>query len=123
MLKLEDVVLTKDVLSENAKRQRSTISQYFSNLECLVDCGRQAKKKLICEECKKEPQRVALVLSEKIHRIERKFRQVEEICASCCGRPFAPECSSLDCPILYTRTKCYRKHQQIELLSKCLDMV
>lgn len=119
LLKFEDVVLTKDILNENQKK-RSTISQYFSNTECIADCGRQAKK-VICDQCKKEPQKVAYVVQSKMRIIERKFRQVEQICQSCCGRQHETTCSSLDCPVLYVRTKRQRKFQQLDFLDDCLE--
>lgn len=123
LLKFEDVILTKDIINDNHyQRKPSTIAQYFSNTECLADCGRQAKK-FICDECKMQPQKVAFVLSRRMQSIERKFRQIEEICQSCCGRRHDTQCSSLDCPILYVRTKRGRKVQQLDLLDECLNLV
>lgn len=118
-MKVEDVVLTKDVMGE---KKRSTISQYFSNTECVIGCGRQAKK-MICDQCKSQPQKVSFVLNTRMQNIERKFRQIEEICQSCCGRQGGTQCVSLDCPILFVRTKRQRKYQHLELLNECLDSV
>lgn len=122
LLKVEDVVLTKDVMGESHPKKRSTISQYFSNTECVVGCGRQAKK-MICDQCKSQPQKVSFVLNTRMQSIGRKFRQIEEICQSCCGRQGETQCASLDCPILFVRTKRQRKCQQLELFNECLDIV
>lgn len=78
LIKFEDVVLTKDVMSDNAKK--STISQYFSNSDCIIGCGRQTKA-CVCDHCKKEPQKMTFVLSSRVQSIERKFRQIEEVCS------------------------------------------
>lgn len=76
LIKFEEVVLTKDVMSDNAKK--STISQYFTNSDCIVNCGRQTKN-VICEDCKKDPQKASFVLSDRMRCIERKFRQIEAV--------------------------------------------
>lgn len=128
LLKFEQVLLTKDVMNDNNNynsnnlKKRSTISQYFSNTDCIIDCGRQTKK-VICDQCKQQPQKVAFVLQSKMQSIERKFRQVELICQSCCGRQFETACTSLDCPILFSRTKRERKFQQLDLLDKAVDLM
>lgn len=123
LLKFEDVVLTKDVITSDNPKKRSTISQYFSNTDCIIGCGRQSKKKAICEQCKKQPQKVSFVLNTRMQSIERKFRHIEQICQSCCGRQNETQCSSLDCPILFVRTKRERKYQQLDHLNECLNLL
>lgn len=100
---------------ENRVAKKSTISQYFSTSTCVCDCGGQTKNG-ICPDClqPKRRQRSALILSDKIYKLERKLQLCEEICRSCFGRAFNIDCTSLDCPVLFMRNRRQRDAREID---------
>ncbi|EDW74045.1 uncharacterized protein Dwil_GK21718 [Drosophila willistoni] len=79
---------------------KSTISQYFSTTNCIIDCGGQTKRG-ICPTCLKQPQRCLATLHDKMARLERSYHLTQQICQACCGRLGNLQCKSLDCPVLY----------------------
>ncbi|CAD7014327.1 unnamed protein product [Ceratitis capitata] len=99
--------------------KKSTISQYFSATNCIVDCGRQTKQG-ICEDCGRQPQRTFVTLYGKMAKIERGYQLVQQICQACCGRVGEINCCSLDCPVLYMTEVKRRDLQQLEHMRKLL---
>ncbi|XP_065368468.1 DNA polymerase zeta catalytic subunit [Calliphora vicina] len=96
----------------NSKSKKSTISQFFSTTNCIVDCGRQTKQG-ICMECSQNSTRSMIVLQSKISKIERSYLSTQHICQACCGRVGDLKCGSLDCPVLYVLEVKRRDLQQI----------
>ncbi|XP_037953294.1 DNA polymerase zeta catalytic subunit [Teleopsis dalmanni] len=92
--------------------KKSTISQYFSTTNCIVDCGRQTKQG-ICSTCSKNPTKSWIQIQWKIAKIERGFHLTQQICQACCGRIGDIACGSLDCPVLYVLEMKRRDLQQI----------
>ncbi|XP_037888398.1 DNA polymerase zeta catalytic subunit isoform X1 [Glossina fuscipes] len=88
------------IVQENDKTKKSTISQFFSTINCVLDCGRQTKHG-ICMECARNAQYSVSVLQMKISKIERGFLTTQQICQSCSGRVGNINCQSLDCPVVF----------------------
>ncbi|KAH8316357.1 hypothetical protein KR067_005684 [Drosophila pandora] len=101
------------------KGTKSTISQYFSTTNCVVECGRQTKAG-ICPECLKNASRCVVVLADKMARLERSYQLTRQICQSCCGRLGELQCNSLDCPVTYVSEGKRRDLQQIGHFRKLL---
>ncbi|KAI1286929.1 DNA polymerase zeta catalytic subunit [Halotydeus destructor] len=84
-----------------AKKQQTTISQYFISGRCPV-CESKSLNGGLCNECTKKCPETGTVLTEKVRRLENKFCGVRKICSSCSGSPNLEQlCSSIDCPILF----------------------
>lgn len=62
----------------NLDKKKSTISAYFSTTDCLVDCGVQTKH-TICDNCRRNPQKCAFLISEKARLIESKYLLVQKV--------------------------------------------
>ncbi|XP_011292459.1 DNA polymerase zeta catalytic subunit [Musca domestica] len=96
----------------NSKSKKSTISQFFSSTNCMVDCGRHTKQG-ICDVCCGNPTRSMIILQAKMSKIEKGYLTTQHICQACCGRVGDLKCSSLDCPVLYVLEVKRRDLQQI----------
>lgn len=94
------------------KTKKSTISQFFSTTNCIVDCGRQTKQG-ICTECSNNPLRSIVVIQSKISKLERAYLTTQHICQACCGRVGDLKCGSLVCPVLFVLESKRRDLQQI----------
>lgn len=104
-----------------ASTKKSTISQYFSTTSCPAECGAQTQTGALCSQCVAAPAQSATLLSEKIAKLDRKYAQLQRVCASCCGRPIADvACQSLDCPVLYMATSCGRQFEEAAYLRQVL---
>ncbi|KAM7346127.1 DNA polymerase zeta catalytic subunit [Cochliomyia hominivorax] len=106
--------------STNTKSKKSTISQFFSTTNCIVDCGRQTKDG-ICPQCSQNSTRSMIVLQTKILKIERSYLSTQYICQACCGRVGDLKCGSLDCPVLYVQEVKRRDLQQIMHFRNLVD--
>ncbi|XP_039483867.1 DNA polymerase zeta catalytic subunit isoform X1 [Drosophila santomea] len=103
-----------------ARGAKSTISQYFSTTNCVIDCGRQTKAG-ICTTCMKNATKCVVVLSDKTARLDRGYQLTRQICQACCGRLGSLQCDSLDCPVLYVLEGKRRELHQIEHWHKLLE--
>lgn len=112
-------VASDKVATVNPFNKKSTISQYFSSTNCVVDCGNQTKHG-ICSDCLKNSQKVVTSIQEKIYNIEKSYESVREICQSCCQRSRNIKCESLVCPVLYVLRIKERETNEILLLRKLL---
>jgi DNA polymerase zeta len=99
--------------------RKGTISQFFSTTSCMI-CEAQSENNL-CINCRSNSQAAALVLTDKILNIEKKFLGVREMCKACCCRNINFKCISLDCPTLYSLTQINRDHQQVTNLREILN--
>lgn len=102
------------------KSKKSTISQFFSTTNCVLDCGRQTKQG-ICSECNLLPSRCMIVLQSKISKLERSYLSTQQICQACCGRVGESKCGSLDCPVLYVLEVKHRDLKQISHYRNLLE--
>ncbi|KAH8372951.1 hypothetical protein KR009_008781 [Drosophila setifemur] len=102
------------------KGAKSTISQYFSTTNCVIDCGRQAFAG-ICTDCLKNASLCVVTLSDKMARLERGYQLTRQICQTCCGRLGDLQCDSLDCPVRYVLEGKRRDLQQIGHFRKLLE--
>ncbi|ALC40814.1 mus205 [Drosophila busckii] len=103
----------------NRGSAKSTISQYFSSTNCIVDCGAHTKSG-ICQQCAKQPAKCVVTLHSKLAQLERGYRLSQQICQACCGRLGQLQCGSLDCPVLYVLEVKRRELQQAPLINKLL---
>uniref|UniRef100_A0A1B0A7J0 DNA polymerase zeta catalytic subunit n=1 Tax=Glossina pallidipes TaxID=7398 RepID=A0A1B0A7J0_GLOPL len=108
------------IVQENDKTKKSTISQFFSTINCVLDCGRQTKHG-ICLECARNARGSVSVLQMKISKIERGFLTTQQICQSCSGRVGNINCQSLDCPVVFVTEVKRRDLKQVTYLRKLLD--
>ena len=87
---------------------QGTISQYFGTLNCPV-CGEMTQQ-IICANCRKDPQKICVVLGANMQKSERIHSQFSQVCFSCMGRQDRDlPCQSLDCPVLYRLTRATRE--------------
>ncbi|XP_034102434.1 DNA polymerase zeta catalytic subunit [Drosophila albomicans] len=96
----------------NRGSAKSTISQYFSTTNCIIDCGRQTKAG-ICSDCARNPSKCVVTLHARLAQLERGYRLTQQICQACCGRLGDLQCGSLDCPVLYVLEVKRRELQQM----------
>ncbi|XP_066587967.1 DNA polymerase zeta catalytic subunit isoform X2 [Prorops nasuta] len=87
---------TINKLGEN---KRLKICQFFNSATCSV-CEKHSTSD-ICSNCEAYPNQTLVILHEKQRYLERSYYNINAICHSCVGRQDDPECSSLDCPVLY----------------------
>ncbi|KAG5682944.1 hypothetical protein PVAND_012261 [Polypedilum vanderplanki] len=99
--------------------RKGTISQFFNTTNCAV-CETPCENNL-CNVCQKNSQAAALVLTDKIFRIERKYMGVKEMCKACCCRNINFKCISLDCPTLFSLTQINRDYEQVVHLRRILS--
>lgn len=60
--------------------KKSTISQYFATMSCVV-CS-QLTADGICVTCQQQPQKVAIVLGDKIRLWERTYTNIKKVCSA-----------------------------------------
>lgn len=104
----------------NRGSAKSTISQYFSTTNCIIDCGRQTKAG-ICTDCARNASKCVVTLQSKLAQLERGYRLTQQICQACCGRLGELQCGSLDCPVLYVLEVKRRELQQAPHIRKQLE--
>jgi DNA polymerase zeta len=92
------------------KTRKGTISQFFNTTSCAI-CENQCEMNL-CGSCRDNSQVSALILSDKILEIEKKYLGVRDMCKACCRRNINFKCISLDCPTLYSLSQINRDYQQ-----------
>jgi DNA polymerase zeta len=99
---------------------KKTLENYLQSTNCLV-----CRSKLpqppptsvliateppplpICEECDEKPEASLYALRMRLHKAERRVKNVGEVCRDCSGLAFGDEicCDSRDCPVFYTRVR------------------
>jgi len=60
--------------------KKSTISQYFATMNCAV-CN-QLTNAGVCSSCQQEPQKVAVVLANKMRMWERTYTNITKVCST-----------------------------------------
>ncbi|KAH3835832.1 hypothetical protein DPMN_109198 [Dreissena polymorpha] len=89
---------------EQAKK--GTISQYFATSNCPI-CDGQTKQS-ICRNCLNDPQMVCVTLNDRINKWECVYSNVMKVCGTCTGTSepgTVNACVSLDCPILFRKSR------------------
>ncbi|XP_066555014.1 DNA polymerase zeta catalytic subunit [Amia ocellicauda] len=100
--------------------RKGTISQYFTTLHCPV-CD-ELTQLGVCSRCRREPQRVAVTLSQDIRLWESQQDQLLKICQNCTGSGERQvQCISLDCPVLYKLSRVSRQLAKAPYLRQLLD--
>ncbi|XP_017786334.1 PREDICTED: DNA polymerase zeta catalytic subunit [Nicrophorus vespilloides] len=106
-------------VSSPSKGPKTTISQYFATTSCA--CCTQQTKDGVCCKCWQNPQKVAMILQEKLRIWERNYYETKKICQSCCNRSTDLCCNSLDCPVLYRSYQTGKDLQQSEFVRGLMD--
>ncbi|XP_055374297.1 DNA polymerase zeta catalytic subunit [Condylostylus longicornis] len=119
---LQHIKNSKDHSKFATKEKKTTISQYFSSTNCVIDCGKQTKNE-ICNDCAKNVQNCVITLQNKISKLERAYFLTEKICQSCVGRSKNIDCKSLDCPVLFVKEVKRREYKQIGYFKELIDKI
>lgn len=85
------------------KTDNKRIDKFFSSGLCLV-CRKFVNGNL-CEVCKDDPQKTVLAIMTSMNHKEKKLKKLMEVCRGCTGSFNEILCSSLDCPIYYSKLK------------------
>ena len=98
--------------------RKATISQYFGTSTCLL-CDESIHRNGLCLSCCSRPQRSAYFLSSMVRLREKDYHDLTTLCRSCSGSSSGGQhCLSMDCPVLYRRT---RALHGLQMTSKLLD--
>jgi len=89
------------------------MESYMGSSLCIVCRDRLPKSREpaplpLCHTCQHlRSQQTLLALRDKIHKVEHRHRDLEDVCRSCAGLSFGEEvkCDSRDCPVFYSRVK------------------
>jgi DNA polymerase zeta len=111
MPKVQRIRLIGD--TEHATSKKKTMESYMGSSLCVVCRDRLPKSREpaplpLCHTCRNlRSQQTLLALRDKIHKVEQRHRDLEDVCRSCAGLSFGEEvkCDSRDCPVFYSRVK------------------
>ncbi|KAF6205856.1 hypothetical protein GE061_020030 [Apolygus lucorum] len=106
-------------LIPKAKTQKSTLSQFFATVNCII-CH-EVSTTAVCSKCQSNEQLVMAVVSRNISRIQRKAFLLNKVCSSCCGRPDDLLCDSLNCPVYYRKCLSNVGLREMEFLTNALS--
>lgn len=98
-LSIDSLQPKKSFFKSNIKR----IDNIFSSGLCIV-CRKFVNGNL-CEVCKENPQKTVLAVMACLNYREKKLRRLMQVCRACTGSLNEVLCSSLDCPIYYSKLK------------------
>eukprot|EP00698_Gefionella_okellyi_P010857 TRINITY_DN284_c0_g1_i2.p1 TRINITY_DN284_c0_g1~~TRINITY_DN284_c0_g1_i2.p1 ORF type:complete len:565 (-),score=129.66 TRINITY_DN284_c0_g1_i2:319-2013(-) len=100
--------------------RRTTIDQYYLSRHCPVCDGLTVKG--LCQRCSQQKQRSAMILSTRIHELERRAAHVKEICMACMRYrdPNDISCNSTDCDVYYERR---RTDHQLSVMQTYSDLL
>lgn len=83
---------------------KSRIDQYYLSQHCPI-CDELTRKGL-CENCSKNRQASAYILTVRMRHLQQQLQHLNEICLQCQGtREPQLDCVSLDCSVLFERNK------------------
>ena len=100
------------------KQDSTRIDKFFRSGLCLV-C-RKFVNSVLCEGCKSDPQKTVLAIMASSNKRERKLKTLLEVCRGCTGSIDQVLCTSLDCPIYYSRLKL--EHESFALSKRLEDL-
>jgi DNA polymerase zeta len=99
---------------------KKTLESYLQSTVCLVcrsklptpppanaTTATEPQPLPVCEECVAKPAAALYALRMRLHRAEKRVKNVHDVCRSCSGLSFGDEtrCDSRDCPVFYTRIR------------------
>ncbi|KFX96058.1 hypothetical protein V490_03531 [Pseudogymnoascus sp. VKM F-3557] len=86
---------------------KKTLESYMKSSSCLVCQDKLETKAAICPTCLGNRPSSLLALQTRLAAMERKNRELENVCRSCSNIPWTDEvrCDSKDCPVFYSRVK------------------
>lgn len=101
-------------------RNKQTISQYFGSNCCLL-CAEAIGRYGICERCLSNRQNTSFTLSSMIRFKQKDYCDLLKLCASCTGSVvLSSDCVSMDCPVLYRRTRALHNLQSVSTINDIL---
>jgi len=114
------------MLDLSSRKVRSTIDQYYAVATCLC-CEKVCKPgDPLCIGCKRNPQTIILRLMRLTSELGEEHHQLSTICSQCMGETgwvrASHLCTSLDCPVFYSRAKNTRTLRAMETVSSREDM-
>jgi len=117
---LPRVVVHNPGIIQQDNRQKATISQYFASSACLL-CEEPMVDGQLCIECRKNKQGSCYVICSRQRLLEKDLGELTSLCKSCTGSSAtAPECNSMDCPVLYRRLRAGHRFQMVSKLQDAL---
>ncbi|KAB8356553.1 hypothetical protein FH972_024135 [Carpinus fangiana] len=111
--------------------KQRTLEAYMQSALCVVcrnklpQVLRGTALKPLCAACLKKPDKVLWTLRTRANAAEKKTRQIEGVCRSCAGLPFAEEvrCDSMDCGVYYSRVKARGAERQAVDLAAAVESI
>ena len=111
MPKVQRIRLIGD--TDHVTSKKKTMESYMGSSLCIVCRDRLPKSREpaplpLCHTCRNlRSQQTLLALRDKVHKVEQRHRDLEDVCRSCAGLSFGEEvkCDSRDCPVFYSRVK------------------
>ena len=137
----EDTInLSPGKQKEAADDERSKIVDHFRSCHCLVcrsiitnegdASGRLqfnaaynfAGSNELCVFCLRDPYKAILSLLNRVKKLERRLVDTQRVCSSCTGAAMSEqiECTSTDCPWLFSRKKAEDKADQVARLQELI---
>ena len=66
-------------LGAGSSRSKGTLLGYFTSLSCPV-CDARTQPGGLCDACRRDPQRIAVITSERIHQAQRRYANIAQVC-------------------------------------------
>ena len=99
-LAIQNLQPSKAAIRKNIDR----IDLFYKSANCYV-CRKKVTSGTICEICTSAPQETILAIMASTNAQEQKLIQLNQVCRGCSGTVSEILCTSLDCPIYYSRMK------------------
>lgn len=99
-LSIQNLQPSKALIKKNIER----IDTFYKSAHCFI-CRKRVNVGALCEICMSTPQSSVLAIKANINSQELKLIKLSEVCRECTGTKSEISCTSLDCPIYYSRMK------------------
>ena len=115
LISIQNLQPSKNVI----RKSNSRIEKYFNSAHCLV-CRQIVLAGAVCETCMANTQMMTLALMANFNSHESKLLKLNSVCRACSGSRSEILCTSLDCPVYYSRIK--GNHEKKMFFSKLNDL-
>ena len=115
LISIQNLQPSKNVI----RKSNSRIEKYFNSAHCLV-CRQIVLAGAVCETCMANTQMMTLALMANFNSHESKLLKLNSVCRACSGSRSEILCTSLDCPVYYSRIK--GNHEKQMFFSKLNDL-
>ncbi|KAF9652022.1 hypothetical protein BDM02DRAFT_3153972 [Thelephora ganbajun] len=108
----------EDMHSSSPRKRKEVVDG--ESCRCLVCHSITAEE--LCPRCLWDPYKAILSLSNRVKKLERRLLDTHRVCSSCTGAAMSEqiECTSTDCPWLYSRKKAEGKVDQVARLQELI---